>query len=152
MEVPSSEVFSYLYSGQVDKLWSIERDRLKPYLPFICSIALSPLTSNESEGDQESLLIQNKETIHSLLCDIEETNIIKNYFKLDFSLLRSDALKEQGLLRKLGSEDERHIREREEDEERPAIVFEKGNEEKRFRLLLREILRIMSHVNIKGIM
>ena len=144
MESPSSEIFSLLLSGHVDKLWSQQRDRLKPYLPFICSVAFSP--PNNTNEDEEYSLIENQEMLHSLLCDIEDTNIIKNYFKLDFIQLRSDALKEQGLLRKLGPEEARSGHNEEETEERLAIVFERGNEEKRFRLLLKELLQIMNQV------
>ena len=148
MESPSSEIFSLLLSGQVDKLWSQQRDRLKPYLPFICSVAFSPppLIPNNTNEDEESSLIENQEMLHSLLCDIEDTNTIKNYFKLDFIQLRSDALKEQGLLRKLGPEEARSRHNEEETEKRLAIVFERGNEEKRFRLLLKELLQIMNQV------
>ena len=148
MEPPSSEIFSLLLSGQVDKLWTQQRDRLKPYLPFICSVAFSPppLIPNNTNEDEEYSLIENQEMLHSLLCDIEDTNTIKNYFKLDFIQLRSDALKEQGSLRKLGPEEARSRHNEEETEERLAIVFERGNEEKRFRLLLKELLQIMNQV------
>ena len=80
---------------------------------------------------------------------IPEANSVSSYLEMDFPELRSDAVKERQLLRKLGPA-----------EERPgaqsvlatsmqfgmAIEFERSDHVRRMRLFLSEILRVMSKV------
>lgn len=148
MESPSSEVYSTILSGDIKKLWDYPTAKLKPFLPFLCDAAT---VSPSLLTDELTTWSEHQERLHSLLCELEEANRIIRYLQLDFTELRSDAMKEQHLIRKLSPEGVRSKQHTENAlvdsvEERLPIEFERASEERRFRLVVSEILRIMSQV------
>lgn len=150
MEVPNSEIFSLLLSGETHLLWDYPRDQLKPFLPFICHLILQGEDKNEEINEQNGAISTDR--LQSLLYELEETNKVMNYLRLDFVELRSDALKEQRLLRKLTpneivKKDRVLVTSFESGRQiRLAIEFERSPEERRFRLVLSELLRVITQV------
>lgn len=80
---------------------------------------------------------------------MQDVNAIREYLSLSFRELKQDAQKEQQLLRKLGPGEERGASQSVLASSLQfglAIEFERSDYMRRFRLLLSEILRIVSQV------
>ena len=80
---------------------------------------------------------------------LQEANSIKQYLTVDFQELKQDALKEQQLLRKLPSGEERAPTQSvlaSSLQYGLAIEFERSDHMRRLRLILSELLRVMSQV------
>lgn len=87
--------------------------------------------------------------IHTLIAGMQDVNAIREYLSLSFRELKQDAQKEQQLLRKLGPGEERGASQSVLASSLQfglAIEFERSDYMRRFRLLLSEILRIVSQV------
>ena len=87
--------------------------------------------------------------IHTLIAGMQDVNAIREYLSLSFRELKQDAQKEQQLLRKLGPGEERAASQSVLASSLQfglAIEFERSDYMRRFRLLLSEILRIVSQV------
>ena len=147
MELPSSEILSSLLSGDVAKLWDHPRSKVKPFLPFICKAVFDHVPP--IIPDQDAIWSRYQKALHSLLYDFEVVNRLKKYLQLDFAELRHDALKEQQLMKKLDPDERRTKRESSlvsNMEHMVTVEFERGCVKRRFRLVLSEILRIISQV------
>ena len=147
---PSSEVFASLVSGDAEKLWEFPRDKLKPFLPFLCKAVFDSQEESTDSSVSSTPTTQWKhvKALHSLLCEMREVNKIKKYLELDFIELKSDAVKERQLIAKRGPDSSSGESSLVDDLTSPnlAIEFEKGSEEKQFRLVLSEILNLISKV------
>lgn len=141
MELPCTEVFMSLLSGDVGKLWEYPKDKIKPFLPFLCKSVF------EFQSREEKL--SHQKAIHALLCEIEEVQKIKKYLQLDFMELKNDAVKEMQLIKK------RNLNESDSKTESAlvdsvetsvAIEFERGSEERQFRLVMSELLGLSAKV------
>ena len=148
MKHPSPKVFSAIISGTISKLWDYPQSSLSPFLPLVCT-AVFHSTQDSSDSSQRF-----RKALHSLLLGIESVNHIKKYLLLDFEELKSDGLKEQQLIKKLTPSEHSS---REDSARDSALLkikdgfvteFEKSGEEKRFRLVLSELLRLIQQVSI----
>lgn len=148
MEQPSPEVFTALLTGDIRKLWLVPREKVRPYLPYLCraSAKTSPVIGNNGTTSGGS---KRRRALCSLLCEFEDTNAIECYLKLDFSELRHDALKEQQLLKKLRPGEKRSQGESilaSSVKLGLATEFERSEPVRRARLVLSELLRYFSQV------
>ena len=82
---------------------------------------------------------------------IPEANSVHSYLQIDYPELRSDAVKEQKLLQKLGPVEERPATQSvlaTSMQFGMAIEFERSDHVRRVRLFLSEILRVTSRVSV----
>ena len=144
MNRPCSDVFSAILWGKLSKLWDYPREYLNPFLPLICTAVF------HSDGDRDTELPWERfhQALHSLLLDIESVNHIKKYLTLHFAELKSDAVKEQQLIKKLPAGERRGESVLSGVKEGLVTEFEKATEEKRFRIVLSELLHLLNQVNM----
>ena len=144
MNRPCSDVFSAILWGKLSKLWDYPREYMTPFLPLICTAVF------HSDGHRDTALPWERfhQALHSLLLDIESVNHIKKYLTLDFAELKSDAIKEQQLIKKLPTGERRGESVLSCVKEGLVTEFEKATEEKRFRIVLSELLHLLNQVNM----
>ena len=148
MNHPCPRVFSSVLSGTISELWNYPRSSLSPFLPLICT-AVFRSVGNDSRGSVIPAWERFNKALSSLLLDIESVNQVEKYLQLDFRELRSDAWKEQQLVKKLpGGENPASRVDSVLSSIKDGLVteFEKSGEEKRFRLVLSELLHLIQQV------
>ena len=147
--VPSTKVFSALLAGNIRQLHSCSSAELRPFLPCLSRIVLCPPATATMSDSTTSEWESSRTIIHTLIAGMQDVNAIREYLSLSFRELKQDAQKEQQLLRKLGPGEERVASQSVLASSLQfglAIEFERSDYMRRFRLLLSEILRIVSQV------
>lgn len=147
--VPSTKVFSALLAGNIRQLHSCSSAELRPFLPCLSRIVLCPPATATMSDSTTSEWENSRTIIHTLIAGMQDVNAIREYLSLSFRELKQDAQKEQQLLRKLGPGEERAVSQSVLASSLQfglAIEFERSDYMRRFRLLLSEILRIVSQV------
>ena len=130
---PNPVVFSLVSSGDTSGLDQFRKEDLRPFLPLLVGSTL-----NTCED-----LLNVVWSIQKLLLDIKEANRVATYYSTDFATLRSDLLKEQQLRRKMsrGSKSSGTTR---DTEHGVCREFEKRSIERKYHLLLSELLSLMA--------
>ena len=150
--VPSTKVFSALLAGNIRQLHSCSSAELRPFLPCLSRIVLCPPATATMSDSTTSEWENSRTIIHTLIAGMQDVNAIREYLSLSFRELKQDAQKEQQLLRKLGPGEERAVSQSVLASSLQfglAIEFERSDYMRRFRLLLSEILRIVSQVCVQ---
>lgn len=140
-DVPSSRAFSAMRSVSVTELSSLTEKELRPLLPCLVRMALC------SPVDESRSWTEARKVVQRLLSGVEVVNSIVALLSVDFSLLEQDALKEQQLRRKAGGGTNAPSVLIESLESGMALEFERSEPSRRLRLILSEMLRIVSQVN-----
>ena len=68
-EAPSSRLFSLLQSGNVRQLWGCSPAKLRPFLPCLVRMALSPIVLSSSDAQSEAAQ-DRKKVVLSLLAGV----------------------------------------------------------------------------------
>ena len=147
--MPSTKVFSALLAGNIRQLHSCSAAELRPFLPCLSRIVLCPPATATMSDTTTTEWESSRTIIHTLIAGMQDVNAIREYLSLSFRELKQDAQKEQQLLRKLGPGEEKAPSQSVLASSLQfglAIEFERSDYMRRFRLLLSEILRIMSQV------
>jgi hypothetical protein len=132
--LPSPEIYSIILSGDILKLWDHPRHKLTPFLSYLCRAVFG-----SAKNEPTTIRDNHRKGLYSLLLNMEDVNKIKKYMALDFVELKNDGLKERELMKKRLA-----VTDPDESKElNVAIEFEKSSEKGRFRLVLKELLRIM---------
>ena len=85
-ESPSPKVFTALLSGNVRQLTECSEQELRPFLPSLARMILSPSSISmvtQWEGKRK--------VIHMLISGMTEVNSIKEYLTLNFKVTSTDA-------------------------------------------------------------
>lgn len=145
MKHPSPSVFSAIISGTISKLWDYPEASLSPFLPLICTAVFHSSQDADSSLPWEHF----RKALHSLLLGIKAVNHIKKYLLLDFSELEKDGCKELQLMKKLSPREPSSRDDSMLLKIKDGLVteFEKSSEEKKFRLVLSELLRLIQQVS-----
>ena len=69
-EAPSSRLFSLLQSGNVRQLWGCSPAKLRPFLPCLVRMALSPTVLSSSDAQSEAHAQDRKKVVLSLLAGV----------------------------------------------------------------------------------
>jgi len=102
-----------------------------------------------SPVDESAKWTEARKEVQKLLSGLEVVNSIVALLSVDFSLLEQDALKEQQLRRKVGGSATSSVLV-ESLQNGLALEFERSEPSRRLRLVLSELLRIMSQVSRRG--
>ena len=143
INVPNKDVFLALSFGELHKLKDFSTADIRPFLPLL-SLHLQPELPGASDGEQDALSLQ----VAEALVGLPAANKVLAYASADFQLLEEDARKEQRVLQKAASSGARasgggSVLAR-SVENGLCIEFERGDVERRFRLLLSEVLHLMT--------
>ena len=143
INVPNKDVFLALSFGELHKLKDFSTADIRPFLPLL-SLHLQPELPGASDGEQDALSLQ----VAGALVGLPAANKVLAYASADFQLLEEDARKEQRVLQKAASSGARasgggSVLAR-SVENGLCIEFERGDVERRFRLLLSEVLHLMT--------
>lgn len=143
INVPNKDVFLALSFGELHKLKDFSTADIRPFLPLL-SLHLQSELPGASDGEQDALSLQ----VAEALVGLPAANKVLAYASADFQLLEEDARKEQRVLQKAASSGARasgggSVLAR-SVENGLCIEFERGDVERRFRLLLSEVLHLMT--------
>ena len=141
LEIPSARAFQAIRSVSVSELSSLRDEDLRPLLPCLVRMALC------SPVDESAKWTEARKEVQKLLSGLEVVNSIVALLSVDFSLLEQDALKEQQLRRKVGGSASSSSVLVESLQNGLALEFERSEPSRRLRLVLSELLRIMSQVS-----
>lgn len=141
-EIPSSQAFQAIRAVSVSELSSLREEDLRPLLPCLVRMALC------SPVDESAKWTEARKEVQKLLSGLEVVNSIVALLSVDFSLLEQDALKEQQLRKKVGGSTSSSVLV-ESLQNGLALEFERSEPSRRLRLVLSEILRIMSQVDVR---
>ena len=142
LSVPNKHVFLALSFGELHRLREFPASDLRPFLPLLSSY-LQPVPSGTSDVEQDAISLQ----VARALVGLPAANQVLAYASADFQLLEEDARKEQRLLQKAASDGARASAGSvlaQCVENGLCIEFERGDVERRFRLLLSEVLYLMT--------
>lgn len=142
LEIPSARAFQAIRSVSVSELSSLREEDLRPLLPCLVRMALC------SPVDESAKWTEARKEVQKLLSGLEVVNSIVALLSVDFSLLEQDALKEQQLRRKVGGSATSSVLV-ESLQNGLALEFERSEPSRRLRLVLSELLRIMSQVDVR---
>ncbi|KAJ7373791.1 Integrator complex subunit 2 [Desmophyllum pertusum] len=142
MEIPSARAFQAIRSVSVSELSGVREEDLRPLLPCLVRMALC------SPVDESAKWTEARKEVQKLLSGLEVVNAIVALLSVDFSLLEQDALKEQQLRRKVGGSATSSVL-IESLQNGLALEFERSEPSRRLRLVLSELLRIMSKVDVR---
>ena len=141
LRVPRKDIFLALSFGELHKLSGFPASDLRPFLPFLSSYLQLELSGdNEEEQDAASLQVARA------LVDLPAASQVLSYASANFQLLEEDARKEQRVLQKAVSDGARASTGSvlaQSVENGLCLEFERGDVERRFRLLLSEVLYLM---------
>lgn len=139
-DIPTARAFNSMRSASVMELSALDTKELRPLLPCLVRMALC------SPVDQSPSWTEARKEIQKILSGLEVVNSIVALLSVDFSVLEQDALKEQELRRKVagGAGGASVLVESLQNE--LALEFERSEPSRRLRLILSELLRIMSKV------
>lgn len=142
INVPNKDVFLALSFGELHKLKDFSAADIRPFLPLL-SLHLQHELPGASDGEQDAVSLQ----VAEALVGLPAANKVLAYASADFQLLEEDARKEQRVLQKAASSGARasgggSVLAR-SVENGLCIEFERGDVERRFRLLLSEVLYLM---------
>lgn len=140
LQIPSARAFQAIRSVSVSELSSLRDKDLRPLLPCLVRMALC------SPVDESAKWTEARKEVQKLLSGLEVVNSIVALLSVDFSLLEQDALKEQQLRRKVGGSATSSVLV-ESLQNGLALEFERSEPSRRLRLVLSELLRIMSQVS-----
>ena len=140
-ETPTARAFQAIRSVSVSELSQLRDDEIRPLLPCLVRMALC------SPVDESAKWTEARKEVQKLLSGLEVVNSIVALLSVDFNLLEQDALKEQQLRRKIGGGSGTSVLV-ESLQNGLALEFERSTSEpsRRLRLVLSEVLRIMSQV------
>lgn len=141
LEIPSARAFQAIRSVSVSELSSLRDEDLRPLLPCLVRMALC------SPVDESAKWTEARKEVQKLLSGLEVVNSIVALLSVDFNLLEQDALKEQQLRRKVGGSASSSSVLVESLQNGLALEFERSEPSRRLRLVLSELLRIMSQVS-----
>ena len=141
-EIPSARAFQAIRSVSVTELSRLKEEEVRPLLPCLVRMALC------SPVDESPKWTEARKEVQKLLSGLEVVNSIVALLSVDFSLLEQDALKEQQLRRKAGGNAGTSVLV-ENLQNGLALEFERSEPSRRLRLVLSELLRIMSQVSPK---
>ena len=141
-EIPSARAFQAIRSVSVTELSRLKEEEVRPLLPCLVRMALC------SPVDESPKWTEARKEVQKLLSGLEVVNSIVALLSVDFSLLEQDALKEQQLRRKVGGNAGTSVLV-ENLQNGLALEFERSEPSRRLRLVLSELLRIMSQVSQK---
>lgn len=141
LDIPSARAFQAIRSVSVSELSSLKDEDLRPLLPCLVRMALC------SPVDESVKWTEARKEVQKLLSGLEVVNSIVALLSVDFSLLEQDALKEQQLRRKVGGCSVTSSVLVESLQNGLALEFERSEPSRRLRLVLSELLRIMSQVS-----
>lgn len=142
LNVPNKDVFLALSFGELHKLKEFSASDLRPFLPFLSSY-LRTEPSGASGVEQDPISLQ----VARALVGLPAANQVLAYASADFQLLEEDVRKEQRVLQKAASDGARASGGSvlaQSVENGLCIEFERGDVERRFRLLLSEVLHLMA--------
>ncbi|XP_073258081.1 integrator complex subunit 2-like [Porites lutea] len=140
-EIPSARAFQAIRSVSVTELSRLKEEEVRPLLPCLVRMALC------SPVDESPKWTEARKEVQKLLSGLEVVNSIVALLSVDFSLLEQDALKEQQLRRKAGGNAGTSVLV-ENLQNGLALEFERSEPSRRLRLVLSELLRIMSQVDV----
>ena len=139
-DIPTPRAFRAIRSVSVAELTRLSESELRPLLPCLVRMALcSPL-------DESPRWTEARKEIQKILSGMDVVSSIVALLSVDFSLLEQDALKEQQLRRKVGGGVGGASVLVESLQNGLALEFERSEPARRLRLILSELLRIMSQV------
>lgn len=141
-EIPSARAFQAIRSVSVTELSRLKEEEVRPLLPCLVRMALC------SPVDESPKWTEARKEVQKLLSGLEVVNSIVALLSVDFSLLEQDALKEQQLRRKAGGNAGTSVLV-ENLQNGLALEYERSEPSRRLRLVLSELLRIMSQVSPK---
>lgn len=139
-DIPSTRAFQAIRSVSVSELSQLKDIDVRPLLPCLVRMALC------SPVDESAKWTEARKEVQKLLSGLEVVNSIVALLSVDFSLLEQDALKEQQLRRKVGGSANASVLV-ESLQNGLAFEFERSEPSRRLRLVLSELLRIMSQVD-----
>ncbi|KAL9980911.1 hypothetical protein ACROYT_G009553 [Oculina patagonica] len=142
LDIPSARAFQAIRSVSVSELSSLRDEELRPLLPCLVRMALC------SPVDESAKWTEARKEVQKLLSGLEVVNSIVALLSVDFSLLEQDAMKEQQLRRKVGGSSTSSVLV-ESLQNGLALEFERSEPSRRLRLVLSELLRIMSQVDVR---
>ena len=140
-DCPSPRAFRAIRSASVTELSKLSEKELRPLLPCLVRTALC------SPVDASPKWTESRKVVQRLLSGLEVVNNIVALLSVDFSLLEQDALKEQQLRKKAGGGANAPSVLVESLDHGMALEFERSEPSRRLRLILSEILRIVSQVS-----
>ncbi|EDO44556.1 predicted protein, partial [Nematostella vectensis] len=131
--------FRAIRSASVTELSKLDNASLRPLLPCLVRMALC------SPVDQSVSWTEARKEVQKILSGLEIVNSIVALLSVDFSFLEQDALKELQLRKKVGGGAGASVLV-ESLQNELALEFERSEPSRRLRLILSELLRIMSKV------
>lgn len=141
LEIPSARAFQAIRSVSVNELSSLRDEYLRTLLPCLVRMTLC------SPVDESAKWTEARKEVQKLLSGLEVVNSIVSLLPVDFSLLEQDTLKEQQLMRKVGGSVTSSVLV-ESLQNGLALEFERSEPLRRLRLVLSELLRILSQVSL----
>ncbi|XP_028396376.1 integrator complex subunit 2-like [Dendronephthya gigantea] len=136
---PSERCFHVARNVCISKLQELSDHDFRALLPSLVRMSQCP-SLDESSHWQEA-----KKEIQKLLCGMEIVNSIVGLLSVDFGCLRQDCLKEKQIQRKLEENGpNNHSALIEASRVGLVLDFEQSEPSRRLRLVLRELLRVMS--------
>ncbi|XP_071945249.1 integrator complex subunit 2-like [Antedon mediterranea] len=133
----SMKSFEAIQSVDVDKLVSLSEAELRPILPALVRMSLcAPL-------DVSKRWIEGRKQLLRILSGLEVVNSIVALLSVDFSALEQDARKELQMRQKLGSNENLLTS---AIQHGLALEFERSDAARRLRLVISEVLFIISHI------
>ncbi|XP_031555845.1 integrator complex subunit 2-like isoform X2 [Actinia tenebrosa] len=141
-DIPTARAFNSMRSASVTELSALDTKELRPLLPCLVRMALC------SPVDQSPSWTEARKGIQKILSGLEVVNSIVALLSVDFSVLEQDASKEQELRRKVGGAGGASVLV-ESLQNELALEFERSEPSRRLRLILSELLRIMSKISLK---
>lgn len=140
-DIPTPRAFRAIRSVDAVELIKLTESELRPLLPCLVRMALcSPL-------DESPRWTEARKEIQKILSGMDVVSSIVALLSVDFSLLEQDAIKEQQLRRKIGGGVGGASVLVENLQNGLALEFERSEPARRLRLILSELLRIMSQVS-----
>ncbi|XP_048582667.1 integrator complex subunit 2 isoform X2 [Nematostella vectensis] len=134
---PTARAFRAIRSASVTELSKLDNASLRPLLPCLVRMALC------SPVDQSVSWTEARKEVQKILSGLEIVNSIVALLSVDFSFLEQDALKELQLRKKVGGGAGASVLV-ESLQNELALEFERSEPSRRLRLILSELLRIMS--------
>ncbi|XP_064613118.1 LOW QUALITY PROTEIN: integrator complex subunit 2-like [Liolophura sinensis] len=133
------EVFHSMLHVNVDELASYDELHLRPVLPCLVRMALC------APVDTSTAWKANRKKVLQILANVEIVNGIVALLSIDFHALEQDAKKEQQLRAKIGGSQTESVL-ISQIQQGLAREFEQSDPDRRLRLLLSELLFIMSQI------
>ncbi|XP_060079254.1 integrator complex subunit 2-like [Ylistrum balloti] len=133
------EVFQAMQDVNINVLSRCTERELRPVLPCLVRMALcKPL-------DESSTWTKSRKEVLKILNGIEVVNSIVALLSIDFNALEQDVIKEQQLRSKFGGSQTESVLIA-QLQNGPALEFERSDPARRIRLLLSELLFVMSQI------